>query len=470
MVESEVAFAGVAGQAELVRRGKVSARELAELALRRIDRLDGELNAFVAVNAERALAEAERADQRVRAGEQGPLLGVPVAVKDEIDLAGEVTSRGTGAVATPAAADAEVVRRLGAAGAIVVGKTAMPEAGLWPFTESVTWGVTRNPWNPERTPGGSSGGSAAAVAAGLVPAALAADGAGSIRIPAACCGLFGLKPQRGRVPRAPHDRDGSNWIVFGTLTRSVIDTALVLDVLGDPMPGDASGPADPADAFARAVGSTPPPLRIAVSGAFPAGTVGRLSPDIQDALDSTAELLRSLGHQVVERDVDLRPRDAPVIVGLMFRGIADVVEEFERPRRLERRTRALARPGRLISDRTLARLQAAERRMAERIGRLFLDHDVLLTPVTSRPAVRAGLMEGRGAIATYLWETGWAPFCVLWNSTGQPAAAVPAGLSEAGLPLSVQLVAGPNEEATLLSLAAQLERARPWAHLRPPVA
>jgi amidase len=461
VVESEVAFAGVAGQAEFVRRGEVSARELAELALGRIDRLDRELNAFVAVNAERALAEADRADERIRIGEQGALLGVPVAVKDEIDLAGEVTSRGTGAVSTPAAADAEVVRRLRAAGAVVVGKTAMPEAGLWPFTESITWGVTRNPWDLERTPGGSSGGSAAAVAAGLVPAALAADGAGSIRIPAACCGLFGLKPQRGRVPRAPHDLDGSHWIVFGALTRSVIDTALVLDVLSDPMPGAS---------FARAVGSAPPPLRIAVSGAFPAGTVGRLSPESQGALDSTAELLRSLGHEVVERDVDLRPRDVPVILGLMFRGIRDLVEEFERPQRLERRTRALARPGGLISDRTLARLQAAERRMAERIGRLFIDHDVLLAPVTSQPAVKAGLMEGRGAMATYLWETGWAPFSVLWNSTGQPAAAVPAGLSEAGLPLSVQIVAAPDKEATLLSLAGQLEQARPWEHLRPPLA
>src|SRR4051794_9614893 len=177
MEDTGLAFAGVASLAELVRRGEVSSRELVEAVLRRIERLDGDLNAFGAVYPERALAQAAEADRRRRSGELLPLLGVPVAVKDEIDLAGEITSRGTAAVATPAAEDAEVVRRLRAAGAVIVGKTTMPELGLWPFTESITWGVTRNPWDLERTPGGSSGGSAAAVAAGLVPAALAADGA-----------------------------------------------------------------------------------------------------------------------------------------------------------------------------------------------------------------------------------------------------------------------------------------------------
>ena len=192
MLGEDVAFAGVTGQVELVRRGEVSVRELVELALTRIERLDRELNAFGAVYRERALREAVEADARVAARDWAPLLGVPVAVKDEIDIGGEITSHGTGAMVTPAAADADVVRRLRAAGAIVVGKTKMPELGLWPFTESVTWGVTRNPWDLERTPGGSSGGSATAVAAGMVPAALGGDGAGSIRIPAACCGVFGL--------------------------------------------------------------------------------------------------------------------------------------------------------------------------------------------------------------------------------------------------------------------------------------
>jgi amidase len=464
VLDSDVAFAGVASQAELVRRGEVSSRELVELSLARIERLDGELNAFGAVYAQRALSEADAADRRRRAGEDAPLLGVPVAVKDEMDIAGEVTSRGTGAIATPAADDAECVRRLRAAGAVIVGKTTMPEVGLWPFTESVRWGVTRNPWDLARTPGGSSGGSAAAVAAGLVPAALAADGAGSIRIPAACCGLFGLKPQLDRVPRAPHDVDRSHWIVFGALTRSVLDAALMLDVLGDPDAPAANG----GGSFVDAARTDPGPLRIGMSARFPRGTLGRLAPDVSRALDDTAELLRSLGHRVVESDIPFGFHDVPVILGLLFRGMHDFVVEIERQERLERRTRAIARPGALVSDRTLARLRDRERELAARVRRVFDDCDVLMTPVLSSPAVRAGLMEGRGATVTYLWAAGWVPFNVLWNSTGQPAASVPAGFTEDGLPVAVQLVGRPRDEATLLSLSAQIETARPWAHRRPP--
>jgi amidase len=467
---TDLAFAGVAAQARLVRRREVSARELTEVALARIGLLDGELNAFATVDAERALAEADAADRRLQAGDDAPLLGVPIAVKDEIDVAGEVTSRGTGAVATRAEADAEVVRRLRAAGAVIVGKTTMPELGLWPFTESITWGVTRNPWDLDRTPGGSSGGSAAAVAAGLVPAALAADGAGSIRIPAACCGLFGLKPHTGRVPRAPHDRDGSHWVVFGALTRSVLDSALVLDAIRGPVAHDPAPLPEPPSSFADAARSQPRPLRIAVSAAFPGGAPGRLAPGVRRSLDDTTQLLRSLGHAVVERDVGFGTKDGAVILGLLFRGIRDLVGEVERAERLERRTRAIARPGALVPDRLFARLLDRERALAARLGALFGDHDVLVTPVMSRPAVRAGLMEGRGATVTYLWESGWVPFNVLWNSTGQPAASVPAGFGDDGLPLAVQLVGRPCDEVTLLSLAAQIEGARPWADRRPPLA
>jgi len=461
VLDSDVAWAGVASQAELVRRREVSSRELVELSLARIERLDGELNAFGAVYPERALAEADAADRRRTAGEELPLLGVPVAVKDEMDIAGEITSRGTGAIATAATEDSEVVRRLRRAGAVIVGKTTMPEIGLWPFTESVTWGITRNPWDVERTPGGSSGGSAAAVAAGLVPAALAADGAGSIRIPAACCGLFGLKPQLDRVPRAPHDADGSHWIVFGALTRSVLDSALMLDVLADSDAGAAAS-------FVDAARAEPGALRIGVSASFPRGTLGRLAPDVARALDDTAALLRSLGHLVVERDIPFGFKDVPVILGLLFRGMHDFIGEIERQERLERRTRAMARPGALVPDGTLARLRERERGLAARLGRVFDDCDVLMTPVLASRAVRAGLMEGRGATVTYLWAAGWVPFNVLWNSTGQPAASVPAGFTDDGLPLAVQLVGRPRDEATLLSLAAQLEAARPWAQRRPP--
>jgi amidase len=233
----------------------------------------------------------------------------------------------------------------------------------------------------------------------------------------------------------------------------------VLDVIADAEAG----------AFSASAQAPPRRLRVALSDAFPAGTRGRLSEEVSDALRGTADLLRSLGHDVVEADIGFGMRDVPVLVGLMFRGIRDLVGEIERPQRLERRTRALARPGALISDRMLERLLRAEQRLAERVGRLFADHDALLMPVMSQPAVAAGIMEGRGATVTYLWETSWVPFNVLWNSTGQPAASIPAGLSTTGLPLAVQLVGRPGDEATLLSLAAQVEHARPWADCRPPL-
>ena len=458
MTGDEIAFAGVAAQAELIRTRAVLARELVELSLERIERLDRELNAFSEVFGERALYEAARFDQRAVPEDPPPLMGVPVAVKDEIDIGGALTSYGTGAATTAAVDDAEVVRLVRAAGAIVVGKTKMPELGFWPFTESVTWGVTRNPWDLERTPGGSSGGSAAAVAAGIVPAALGADGAGSIRIPAACCGIFGLKPQRDRVPRAPHDRDRAHWIVFGALTRSVGDSGLMLDVL-----------ARNGDGFARPASAGGDRLRIALVPEFPKGALGRLSDDTQRALNETAELLRSLGHTVTERNLDMRMRDVPVILGLMFRLIRERVDGVERPHRLERRTRAFARPGALVSDRMKARLLTAERAMAARIGAIFADYDLLLTPVLSEPAVRAGIMEGRGATATYLWESSWAPFSILWNIIGNPAASIPAGHSTDGLPLAVQLIGAPYAEKTILTVAAELEAARPWAQRKPPL-
>src|SRR6185312_12312673 len=227
---SEIAFAGIARQAELIAAGELSSRELVELCLSRIEAAQPRLNAFRIVLAERALLEAGQADARRGAGGDRPLLGVPIAVKDDIDVAGEVTAFGSNAYGEPAPADAEVVRRLRAAGAVIIGKTNVPELCVWPFTETATFGATRNPWDLQRAPGGSSGGSAVAVAAGLVGAALGSDGAGSIRIPSAWCGLFGLKPQRGRVSLAPRPRAWNGLSVDGVLTRRVADTALFHDV------------------------------------------------------------------------------------------------------------------------------------------------------------------------------------------------------------------------------------------------
>ena len=300
MDSAELAFAGIARQAELLRAGEVSSRELVELYLGRIERIDPDVNAYRVVMAERALAGADEADRRIAAGEAAPLLGVPIAVKDNVDVEGELTTLGTRAHGPPARADAEVVRRLRAAGAVLLGKTNLPELAIMGTTESPTWGVTRNPWDLERTPGGSSGGSGAAVAAGLAAGAHATDGAGSIRIPAANCGLFGLKPQRGRVTLMPEPEHWTGMSVGGCLTRSVLDTALYLDAVGGGAAGDAHAAAPSPRPFADHARTPPGRLRVAVS-VKPSLPVP-VHAEVRLAVEEAAELLRSLGHEVVNRN------------------------------------------------------------------------------------------------------------------------------------------------------------------------
>jgi amidase len=457
MDATDLAFAGLARHAELVRDGEVSPRELVELFLWRIARIDPQINAVRVVFAERALAEAEQAAGRRGAGDDRPLLGVPILVKDDVDVAGEVTCKGSGAEDRPAAADAEVVRRLRAAGAIVLGKTHTPELMQWPFTESATWGITRNPWDLGRSPGGSSGGSGAAVAAGLVGVALASDGAGSVRIPAACCALFGLKPQRGRVPTDPVDDGWQGLTTIGCLTRSVRDTALCLDVVAD-----NDGPS-----FAEAAERAPGALRIACTIKNP--LYAPLAPELRRAYEETIELLRSLGHAVT-------PSDPPYgdilteVVPRYLRGVADDADAIAHPERLERRTRAMARMGRMLPERVIGRARAREAATIARVGRFFADFDVLLTPATAALPLPIGRFEGRGALWTFNGVARYTPYTPGWNVTGQPAASVPAGFTGEGVPLGVQLVGRPGDEATLLSLSAQLEAARPWADRRPALA
>ncbi|MGI8846262.1 MAG: amidase [Thermoleophilaceae bacterium] len=462
MNSDDLAFAGAARQAELIRSGELSSRELVETYLERIARLDPELNAFRVVMAERALADADQADSRRGAGDERPLLGVRVAIKDAAHVAGELTTQGTGAHSgVPAAEDSDAVRSLRGAGAVVIGKTNLPELAILGATESATWGVTRNPWDTDRTPGGSSGGAAAAVAAGLVSLGHATDGAGSIRIPASCCGLFGLKPQRGRVSLAP---EGDHWYglsVTGAVTRSVLDTALFLDAVSGGEGGSA-----PSRPFTEAVGTAPGRLRVAVSARPP--MPARVSGDVHGALDSMAELLGSLGHRVDRNDPSYRDVGAAFLPRFL-KGMEQEAAHVARPERLQRRTRGFARLGRLVPRAVLARALRDEPRHAARINAIFDDHDVLMTPVAARTPVRAAEWEGLGATHTLNSMGMVYPFTAVWNLTGQPAASVPAGFSANGLPLAVQLIGRPGDEHTLLSLAAQIEAERPWADRRPPI-
>jgi amidase len=467
MDRDELAFSGIARQAQLIASGEISSRELVELYLERIGRYQPRLNAFRVVLAERALAEADKADERRSAGERAPLLGVPMAVKDDIDLGGEATAFGSNAHGGPAREDAEVVRRLRDAGAVVLGKTNVPELTIWPFTESATFGVTRNPWDLQRSPGGSSGGSAAAVAAGLVGAALGSDGAGSIRIPAAWCGLFGLKAQRDRVPVAPRESPWYGLSVNGVLTRSVTDTALFLDVVaGEPREGGAEAPEG--GSYSRAAQSTPGRLRIAYSQKLPPAVLGQLDADASRALEETVSLLRSLGHELIERDPPYGADAIPAVIVRYLRGIHDDAAAMAHPERLERRSRGMARLGGLIPPRLLERSLAGEPQLAARLNEVLADCDALLTPTTASPPPRIGQLQGRGAVWTLNAVASMVPFNGVWNMTGQPAASVPAGLGGDGLPRGVQIVARPDDESTLLSLAAQIEANRPWSQLRPP--
>ena len=467
-MSEEVAFAGAAKQAEMVRAGEVSPTELVRLYLDRIERLDPQLNAFRVVLAERALLEAEQAEARLKGGDERPLLGVPIALKDEVDLAGELSTHGTDAYPDPAPADSEMVRRLREAGAIVVGKTHLPELAICGFTESATWGVTRNPWDPQRTPGGSSGGSAAAVAAGLVPIASASDGGGSIRMPAASCGLFGLKPQRGRVSLAPLVEHWNGLSAAGCLSRGVLDTALWLDVVSGGS-ADPEAPAPPERPFVESARTSPGKLRIAFSTAAPRAAAPPSVDDVaKGAVADTAELLRSLGHQTEQRDPDwggignnITPR--------YLRGIAEDFATVPRPERLERRTKGFARLGRLITDGMFERAMRGRRADAARINAIFDSHDVLMTPVMGGTALPVRRWEGQGALRTVLGMSRFYPYCVPWNHLGNPAMSVPAGFAADGMPLAVQIIGRPGDEATLLSLAAQLEAERPWAERRPPI-
>ncbi len=453
-----LAFRSALEQAELVRRGEVSSEELVRLYLERIEALDPQLNAFVTVCAERALAES-------RSPRPGPFSGVPLPIKDLTDTRGIRTTRSTRAFAEHVPDfDASVVHRLRGAGFVVIGKTNTPELGLIPLTHSELNGICRNPWDLARTPGGSSGGAAAAVAAGLAPAAHGSDGGGSIRIPASCCGLYGLKPSRGRVSPAPFG-DLYGLSSSGSVTRTVADTAALLDAIAGNEPGDPYLCPPPRRPFADEVGADPGRLRIAVTTTPPVDA--DVDVTCAAATREAAELLSSLGHELVEAAPPWRSEELMALFTVVWQTIPTLYEAEARAQ-LGPLAAALADAADAVSSpdylRAVARLQA----IARHVVSFWDDVDLVLTPTLALQPPPAEWHADSDPWTQFREQGRFTPFTPIVNLTGQPAASLPLHWSADGLPLGVQLIGRPADEATILRVSAQLEQARPWAGRRPP--
>jgi amidase len=462
--DEDLIFRGPGTLAAMVRSGEVHPKELVEACLRRIEELNPRLNAFRTTLAEEALAAADAA-----ASSDGPLAGVPIAIKDDTAVAGHEMTRGSRSYAGPEPADAEVVRKLRAAGAIPIGISNVPELMIWPWTASDANGITRNPWDLSRTTGGSSGGSGAAVAAGLVAAATGSDGGGSIRIPAACCGLVGIKATRGRVSTQPEAEHWLGLSTFGPLARTVADSALLLDVMQGSVAGDLDRAPTFTGSYRDAATASPGRLRIAVSRKIPSGLIAPVSPDQRGAWEQTGTLLSELGHDVVERD----PAYGQVafhFVQCWLRGVYEDAFNVPEPDKLEPLTRQAVEIGkRVVPDWRVERLRLARGKAIARVTSLWDEVDVVVTPALASTAIEAEAGYGRSFASAFNLAGRFTPWTSPFNVTGQPALTLPAGMGSDGLPLSVQLVGRHGAEDVLYSLAAQIEQARPWADQRPPV-
>ena len=462
-----LAFASALELAERVRAHDVSPVELTELYLERIERLDPQLNAFVTVDAEGALAAARAAES---SQSDAPFHGVPTAIKDLNETAGLRTTYSTKAYANNVPRfDAAVVRRIRAAGFVVLGKTNTPEFGTIAMTESELNGDCRNPWDVARTPGGSSGGAAAATAAALCPLAHASDGGGSIRIPSSCCGLFGIKPSRGRVSPAPYGSGSLGLGTSGPIARTVRDAAAFLDVMAGYETGDFFVAPAPERPFLAEAELEPGRLRIAVTTTPPIEVP--VDPVCAEAARDAAALLQELGHEVVEATPswgagELLPFFIRVWqVGPATAGIEDLTLLEPINRVLGEQARATPSPEHAAA---IMQLQ----RMTREVIAFWDDVDVLLTPTLALPPVPIGwtFEETDGdPLLAFARQTLFTPFTAVFNVTGQPAMSVPLYWCDDGLPIGVQLVGKPFAEATLFRLAAQLEQARPWLGRRPPV-
>jgi len=488
--QAYVAQAAV-GLAESVRSGDVSAAELLQVARARADRFGEQINAIWT-------RLDERAEQQAQAQPDGLFAGVPFLIKDlEQDLAGTRSTGGCRALADHIATETStVVQRWLDAGLVIFGKTATPEFGAKGVTEPELFGITRNPWDLDRTPGGSSGGSAAAVAAGIVPVAGASDGGGSIRIPAACTGLVGLKAGRGLIPAGPNHSDPLiGQVTNGVVSRSVRDTAAMLDVLSGPDAVSAFAPAVPDSAFRHELDRPPNPLRIGFT--TDSAIRGTAHPEAVRAVESAAELLTGLGHAVEQVKPTWDDRQlARDFVSVWFAQQAVDIDRIKRETGagdsgFEQDSRLMAAMGRAIGGvELLATLERRHEHIAA-LARLHADYDLLMTPTLGEPPIRVGSLDLPGVLRTLaegLLRTrttrvlqltgivdqtiarnlGWVPYTQLANLTGRPAISLPLHWTDSGLPMGVQFVAPLSGEKLLLRLARQLELAAPWAQRRPP--
>ncbi|MCZ4078972.1 amidase [Rhodococcus sp. H36-A4] len=453
-------------QAAALAAGRITSVQAVTESLDRIEKSQPSLNAFRIVRRDAALREASEADRLRATGHTAPLLGVPIAVKDDVDVTGEPTAFGCAGEFPRATVDSEVVRRLRDAGAVIVGKTNSPELGQWPLTGGSAFGHTRNPWSRTHTPGGSSGGSSAAVAAELVSAALGSDGAGSVRIPASWTNLVGIKPQRERISTWPQPEAFNGITVIGPLARTVADAALLLDIVSGSHDGDVHKPA-PLQ-VSDAVGRNPGPLRIALSLRKPfIPTPSKLDPEISAAAYEMAAVLRSLGHHVVVDD----PKYG-ITLGLNFlprslAGVAAWLDQLPDASLADPRTRANAKHGRALSGAPLRAARAAEPRIRRRIGRIFDEYDIVLAPTTATPPPLIEAIDDKTNSETDRIITEHCPYTWPWNVLGWPSVNIPAGFTTNGLPIGLQLMGHESSEPLLVSVAAQLENVLQW-HLERP--
>ena len=462
--------------ADLVRQGEVTPKELMGLALEGIEKLNPKLNSVIHIM-------ADQAEKEIEAGlPDGPFKGVPFLIKEIVlhaaDTPYRLGSRLTKDLVLPH--DTELMIRFRKAGLVTVGTTPTPEFGFNANTEPVLTGSTRNPWNTERSPGGSSGGSAASVAAGIVPLAHANDGGGSIRIPASCCGLFGLKPTRGRIPTGPDYTEVLNGIAIEfVVTRSVRDAAALLDVVAGPDAGAYGWAEPPARPYSEEISAKPDRLRIAWMGRPLSGVP--VDPECLGALNDTVKLCEELGHEVVEAapEIDVEAFALATLrvwaanLTNMMNGAGALVGQTPTPDNLEAASWACYEYGKAMKASELLEALDNYALVSRAVGGFFEEYDILLSPTTAHPPLPLGeLNQNAPGINAEQWTTQiftYAPFTNLFNATGQPAISVPLAWSSDGLPIGMQFAGRFADESTLLRLAAQLEQARPWADKRPPV-